>query len=70
MREILGSVTLVISLGARVVAATLLPLVAGIWLDNQLRTSPWITLVAMIIGVAAAMASVYKVISEQYRKMD
>jgi F0F1-type ATP synthase assembly protein I len=68
VRETWGPISLVIQLGARVVVATLLPLIIGIWLDNQLHTIPWITLIAMVVGIVSAVASVYKVVSEQYRK--
>ncbi len=68
MRDTIGPISVVIHLGTIVVVATLLPLIVGIWLDNQLHTIPWITLIAMVVGVLGAIAGVYKVISKQYRK--
>jgi F0F1-type ATP synthase assembly protein I len=52
-----------------VVISTLLPLILGIWLDNQFHTTPWITMVALVLGVLFAVAGVYRVVSEQYRNL-
>ncbi len=57
---------IIIRLGAVVVAATLCPLAAGLWLDERLRTAPWCTLVALIVGVVGAMMAVYRVVSGSY----
>ena len=70
MREMAGTVALVIQLGAIVVAATLVPLLVGIWLDNVFHTMPWITLVAVAVGVSGALAAVYDVITSRYKQLD
>ncbi len=69
MRQAIGPVTVIVQLGAVVVVATLLPLAFGLWLDDRLSTTPWITLVALVVGVIAAVAGVYRIISTQYRKL-
>ncbi len=68
MRQTVASITTVIQLGAVVIAATLLPLLVGIWLDSTLHTAPWLTLIALVVGVVGAMAAVYKTISSLYRQ--
>ncbi len=68
MRIPIGPVAVIIQLGAIVVTATLLPLIIGIWLDTQFHTAPWITLVALIVGIVGAMAGVVQVISALYRR--
>jgi F0F1-type ATP synthase assembly protein I len=68
VRNAIGPISVVIYLGTVVVVATLLPLIVGIWLDHQLHTIPWITLIAAVVGVLGATAGVYRVISEQYKK--
>jgi F0F1-type ATP synthase assembly protein I len=68
VRGTIGPISIIISLGALVVVATLLPLVAGLWLDSQLKTTPWLTLVGLVVGVIAALIGVYRVISEQYKQ--
>ncbi len=65
----IGPISVIIQLGAIVAVATLLPLGAGLALDARLHTTPWATLIAMIIGVIAAVAGVYGVISRQYKNL-
>ncbi len=59
----IGPSALILQLGATVVTATLLPLFFGIWLDNQLHTAPWITLVGLGVGIFLAVAAVYRTIT-------
>ncbi len=70
MRKAVGPIAIIIQLGAMVSVATLLPLFVGLWLDIQLHTTPWITLVGMLVGVVAAVAAVYRVIASLYKQMD
>ncbi len=66
MRKTVGPLAVIIQLGSLIVVATLLPLALGLWLDNKFHTTPWITLLALVIGVVAAITVVYRVISAQY----
>jgi F0F1-type ATP synthase assembly protein I len=68
VRETISHVSVIIELGTIVVVSTLLPLFIGIWLDSQFQTTPWITMVSVVAGVILAVAGVYRVISEQYKK--
>ena len=68
MRDTISHVSVIIELGTIVVVSTLLPLFIGIWLDGQFHTTPWITMIAVVAGVILAVAGVYRVISEQYKK--
>jgi F0F1-type ATP synthase assembly protein I len=69
VRKTIGPVSVIIQLSTIVIVATLLPLMVGIWLDDQLHTTPWITLIALIVGVIGSVASVYNVISTQYKNL-
>ncbi len=69
MRRAVGPVAVILELGTLIVVATLLPLILGLVLDNVLGTTPWITLVALLVGVIAATTAVYRVISTQYRNL-
>jgi len=69
VRETVGPIALIIQLGATIVVATILPLLIGIWLDNQLKTAPWITLVGLGVGIIAAMTAVYTTITSMYEKL-
>ena len=69
MRNTVGPIAVILQLGATILVATLLPLIAGLWLDGFFHTTPWITLVALVVGVILAIATVYNVISTQYKKL-
>jgi F0F1-type ATP synthase assembly protein I len=69
VRQTIGPIALIIELGATVVVATMLPLVIGIWLDREMHTAPWITLVGLGAGILAAVTAVYRIISASYRKL-
>lgn len=63
VKKIVVPISLILQLGAMVVTATLLPLLIGIWVDNQLRTAPWITLLGLAGGIILAMVAVYRTIA-------
>ncbi|MDE3089127.1 MAG: AtpZ/AtpI family protein [Chloroflexota bacterium] len=69
MRNTIGPIALILQLGATIVVTTLLPLFAGLWLDGQFNTTPWITLIGLGVGVIAAVAAVYTTISSVYKRL-
>ena len=70
MRNTVVPIAVIMQLGAAVVAGTLVPLFVGLWLDSVLHTAPWITLIAMVVGVITAVTAVYQIISTQYKKLN
>lgn len=66
--EILGC-GLVIQLTITVVVAAFLPLLLGIWLDRQLHTSPFITLIMMMFGITGGTVAVYRNVADVYRRI-
>lgn len=68
MRNTVGPISVIIQLGAMVVVTTLLPLFVGLWLDKQLHSVPWITLIGMLVGVVTSIATVYRVIASRYKQ--
>ncbi len=70
MRNTVGPMSVIIQLGAMVVVATLLPLFVGLWLDIQLHTVPWITLMGMLVGVVSSIVAVYRVIASRYKRLE
>jgi F0F1-type ATP synthase assembly protein I len=51
------------------ISATLLcsifgSLFCGIWLDRKLGTTPWLMLVLMVLGIAFAMYTIYRIAKE------
>jgi ATP synthase protein I len=57
-------------LGLTVVFSILLSLAAGLWIDSQFGTSPWATLIAMLLGTAAAFYGVYRLIMRIFDDID
>ncbi len=70
VRNTVGPMSVIIQLGAMVVVATLLPLFVGLWLDIQLHTVPWITLMGMLVGVVSSIVAVYRVIASRYKRLE
>jgi ATP synthase protein I len=50
------------SLGLEMGAAVVIGLLVGLWLDNRLGTNPWLTLLFLGFGFAAAAKSVVRAI--------
>ncbi len=53
----------IIQLAGIVLGGILLPLLARLWLEKQLGTMPWLTLVALAIGVIGGVTAIYRTIS-------
>ena len=64
-----GPLALIMQLGAIVLAATLFPLMVGLVLDSHWHTTPWLTLVALFVGITSAVTAVYRVISSTYKEL-
>jgi ATP synthase protein I len=50
------------SLGLEMAAAVVIGLLVGSWLDSRLGTNPWLTLLFLGVGFAAAAKSVVRAI--------
>lgn len=59
---------LVFDLGLRLVISVILGLGAGLLVDGWLRTSPIFTLVGMVLGIGAAMYTIWIVARESVRR--
>jgi F0F1-type ATP synthase assembly protein I len=55
-------------LGIRLGVSVAIGLGAGLLLDNWLRTSPIFTLLGMVIGIAAAMYTIWDVARDAMRR--
>src|SRR4051812_555972 len=56
-----------ISIGIESVVSVLLGLAAGYWLDKKLGTSPWFTLVGIVLGFAAGLRSLIGMVQRNER---
>lgn len=50
------------ALGIELVLSVFFATGVGYWLDGRLGTSPWLTIVGAVLGLAAGMRSAYRVI--------
>ena len=55
-------------LGLRLGISILIGLGGGLFLDQWLRTSPLFTLIGMVLGIGAAMVTIWNVAREAMRK--
>lgn len=47
------------TLGLHLVSGTVVGLAIGLYLDSKLDTKPWLTLVFLLVGIAAGFKNVY-----------
>ncbi|MGV8074278.1 MAG: AtpZ/AtpI family protein [Syntrophobacteraceae bacterium] len=53
------------TIGFQVAFSIVIGLGIGVWLDSQFGTNPWLTLIFMVLGVAAAALSYYRFVRSQ-----
>ena len=47
------------SMGFSIVLATVIGLAAGVFLDRFFETSPWLTLIFLLLGIVAGFRNIY-----------
>ncbi len=67
-RDPVLGVGLILQLTITVVVAALFPLLLGIWLDRLLNTSPFLTLVATVLGVTLGSIAVHRRVNDIYKR--
>jgi len=64
-KGLVGSYATGYSLGIKFIVILICPiasgLACGLWLDEQLETTPWLTLVLLIMSLALAIYAVFRV---------
>lgn len=63
-----AGIGIALDLGVRLGVSVVLGLGGGLLLDNWLRTSPIFTLVGMVLGIAAAMYTIWDVAREAMKR--
>ena len=58
------------SVGVAMVLATMIGLGAGFYLDRWLGTAPWLTLIGLGFGIAAAFVTLFRSVKAAERKLD
>jgi ATP synthase protein I len=60
----------VASIGMTMVAATMIGLGAGYYADRWLGTTPWLTLVGLLLGIAAGFVNLFRSAKAAERTLD
>jgi len=58
------------SIGITLVVATVIGLAGGYYLDRWLGTSPWLTLIGLIFGIAAGFVNLFRSVKRAERNID
>lgn len=58
------------AVGMTMVLATVIGLAAGYYADRWLGTSPWLTLIGLGFGIAAAFVSLFRAVKAAERRLD
>ncbi|MEK6679805.1 MAG: AtpZ/AtpI family protein [Nitrospirota bacterium] len=69
-KSLLKTIAELSTLGLTMVFATFIGLAIGLYLDSKLNTSPWLTILFLIIGIAAGFYKVIQVVIREARKKE
>ena len=58
------------TIGLTLVVATVLGLAGGYYLDRWLGTSPWLTLVGLLLGIAAGCVNLFRTVKRAEHDID
>lgn len=58
------------TVGLEVVLSIAVGLLGGAWLDGKLDTNPWLTLIGLFYGLAAAGRSIYRAHGRAKRELE
>ena len=67
-RKALKLVGLASTLGLTIVIATFIGLALGLWLDRVFNTSPWLTVIFLIVGIIAGFRNFYLFMSKRTKE--
>ena len=67
-RQALKLVGLASTLGLTIVIATFIGLALGIWLDRVFDTSPWLTVIFLILGIIAGFRNFYRFMTRRAKE--
>ncbi len=69
-RRLLRVVGVLSTVGIAMVAATVIGLYIGRWLDSYFGTSPWLTAVFLLLGIAAGFRNLYQTAKHAQQTMN
>ncbi|SDZ74935.1 F0F1-ATPase subunit, putative [Desulfuromusa kysingii] len=69
-RQLYKSLGFLSSVGISLVAAILIGMVMGIYLDRWLDTRPWFTLIMLLIGIISGFRNVYILTTRELKRQE
>jgi ATP synthase protein I len=67
-KKSLKLVGLASTLGLTIVIATFIGLAVGLWLDRVFNTSPWLTVIFLVVGIIAGFRNFYRFMSKRAKE--
>jgi ATP synthase protein I len=67
-KKSLKLVGLASTLGLTIVIATFIGLAVGLWLDRVCKTSPWLTVIFLVVGIIAGFRNFYRFMSKRAKE--
>lgn len=67
-KNLLKTIAMLSTLGLTLVFATMIGLAIGIYLDKKFNTSPWLTIIFLIIGIAAGFKGLIQTVMRQAKR--
>ena len=67
-KKALKLVGLASTLGLTIVIATFIGLALGLWLDKVFNTSPWLTVIFLILGIVAGFRNFYRFMTKSAKE--
>ncbi len=67
-RQLFKSLGFLSSIGISMVAATIIGLAMGYYLDRWLETSPWLTLIFLLFGIIAGFRNMFILTRREVRR--
>ncbi|HEX9819407.1 MAG TPA: AtpZ/AtpI family protein [Methylomirabilota bacterium] len=58
------------TIGLALVIATVIGLAGGYYLDRWLGTSPWLTLIGLVLGIAAGFVNLFRAVKRAEKNVD
>lgn len=69
-KQLFKSLGFLSSVGISMVAATFIGLAMGYYLDKWLGTSPWLTLIFLLLGIVSGFRNIYILTSRELRRQE
>ena len=69
-RQLFKTLSFLSSVGISMVAATLIGLAMGYYLDKWLGTAPWLTLVFLMFGIVSGFRNIFILTTRELKRQD